>query len=148
MEVSWAKTYKEVFIQGSKATCELEEDERKQSILVILKKEGEKEKLKIPGQGRDSHQLQIVDFITRVSNNKGSFADENIAHRIQTIISASYLSNLERFESKRRKRSGKPVSPKKLDDFYNKFIESGCPKNIILEEIIYKFMNPFISGSE
>ena len=148
LEVSWAKTYKEVFIQGSKATCELEEDERKQSILVIRKKEGKKEKLKIPGQGRDSHQLQIVDFINRVSNNKGSFADEKIAHNIQTIISASYLSNLERFESKRRKRSGKPVSPKKLDDFYNMFIESGCPKNIILEEIIYKFMNPFISGSE
>ena len=148
IEVSWAKTYKEISVQGSKAICELGEDERKQNILIIQNKDGKKQKIKIPGQGRDSHQMQITDFLSRIVKNQNSFANEKIAHKIQTIISASYLSNLLRFKSSKKKKEGKPITPEKLNKFYQDIIDSGCPKNIILEEIIYKFMSPFIYYSE
>ncbi len=148
IEVSWAKTYKEISVQGSKATCELGADERKQNILIINSEDGKKQKIKIPGQGRDSHQMQITDFLSRIVKNQDSFANEKIAHKIQTIISASYLSNLLGFKSNKKKKEGKPITPDKLNKFYQDIIESGCPKNIILEEIIYKFMSPFIYYSE
>lgn len=147
IEVSWAKTYKEIYVQGSKAACELGEDERKQNILIIHNKDGKKRKIKIPGQGRDSHQMQITDFLSRIVKNQDSFANEKIAHKIQTIISASYLSNLLGFKSNKKKKEGKLITPAKLNKFYRDIIESGCPKNIILEEIINRFMSPFISSS-
>ncbi|QEE15581.1 Gfo/Idh/MocA family protein [Promethearchaeum syntrophicum] len=148
IEVSWAKTYKEISVHGSKATCELGEDERKQNILIIKSENGKKQKIKIPGQGRDSHQMQITDFLSRIVKDQDSFANEKIAHKIQTIISASYLSNLLGFKSNKKKKEGKPITPDKLNKFYQDIIKSGCPKNIIIEEIIYHFVSPFIKSSE
>ena len=104
IETSWARTMQAVTIEGTDGVCGLELDDKKRMIIVIYTNNGkDKEVINFPGQGRDSHQLEVVDFLTRVANGEKSYVDENWAHQMETIISGSYLSNLRAFERGKRK---------------------------------------------
>ncbi|MHA1520396.1 MAG: Gfo/Idh/MocA family protein [Promethearchaeota archaeon] len=144
IEASWAKTYREITIHGTEGTCGLERNEDKREIIVIYHNNGQREEISIPSQGRDSHQIQIIDFLDRIQKGKNSYLDQNWAHNIQEIISCSYLSNLKAFEKNAKK--GLIITPKDLHKFYDKLKKSGVPEEIIVEEIVYSFMSPFTSS--
>lgn len=145
IETSWSKTYREVEVSGSLGKATLDVDEMKRFIIKIEKEGKPTETHSIPPQARDSHQLEIIDFLNRVLEGKKSIADEEIAHTIQTIVSGAYLSNLRTFESTRKSGLGISTTPKDLEDFYAELLQGDCPQNILLEEVVYRFMSPFTS---
>ncbi|UYP47522.1 hypothetical protein NEF87_003807 [Candidatus Lokiarchaeum ossiferum] len=142
---SWSKTYQEVEIMGSLGKAYLDLDEMKRFIIKIAKNGQPTKTHPIPPQARDSHQLEIVDFVNRILKGEKSIADEKIAHTIQTIVSGAYLSNLRSFESSRKSSMGIPITPQDLENFYAEILEGDCPQNFLLEEIVYRFMSPFTS---
>ncbi len=78
IETSWARTMQAVTIEGTDGVCGLELDDKKRMIIVIYTNNGkDKEVINFPGQGKDSHQLEVVDFLTRVANGEKSYVDEN-----------------------------------------------------------------------
>jgi predicted dehydrogenase len=141
IESSWSKTFQAITLDGTEGTCGLELDDKKRMIIAVYKTDGEREIINIPGQGRDSHQLEVIDFLSRIAKGEKAYVDEHWSHKMQTIISGSYLSNLLGFE--KGKRKGEEVTPEDLDKFYQQIIDSECPENILLEEIIFRFMSPF-----
>ncbi len=145
IETSWSKTYHDIEVLGSLGKISLDVDEMKRYILKIEKIGKSPEIRTIPPQARDSHQLEIIDFINRIVAGKKSIVDEDLAHTIQTIVSAAYLSNLRAFESSQKSKVGIPITPSDLDTFYTKIQQSECPQSILLEEIVYRFMSPFTS---
>ena len=145
IETSWSKTFRVVEVYGSKGKAYLDVDEMKRFIIKVEKNGNPPAIHPIPPQARDSHQIEVVDFLTRVSKGQKSIADENRAHLIQTIVSAAYLSNLRAFETTQSASEGIPITPQDLDDFYQEIIQSDCPPSILLEEIVYRFMSPFTS---
>ncbi|MHA1673830.1 MAG: Gfo/Idh/MocA family protein [Promethearchaeota archaeon] len=144
IETSWAKTYREITIHGTEGTCGLERNDDKREIVAIYHNNGQREEINIPTQARDSHQIQIIDFLDRIQNDENSYLNHNWAHKIQEIISCSYLSNLRAFEKNAKK--GLVITPKDLQKFYDKLKKSGVPEEIIVEEIVYSFMSPFTSN--
>ncbi len=69
--------------------------------------------------------------------------DAEWSHKMQSIISGAYLSNLYGYE--KGLKVGEIVTLEDLDVFYQKVIESRCPKNMVIEEIVWRFMSPFTS---
>lgn len=144
IEVSWAKSYRDITIHGSKGTCGLDRNEHKQEIIAIYYNTGQQEEIAIPNQARDSHQIEIIDFLNRIQKGQKSILDHHWAHKMQEIISCAYLSNLRAFESNAKK--GIVITPSDLQKYYNHFITSSIPKEMIVEEIVYDFMRPFTSS--
>lgn len=140
IETSWARTINEVIVEGEKGTATMTE-ELKRKNKIELTFDGEISQIPIPGQGRDSHQLEIVDFLRRIEKGQKSFVDELMAHEMQTIISGSYLSNLRGFQL--QKTEGVEITHADIDAFYSEILNSGCPDSLLIDEIIYRFMSPF-----
>lgn len=143
IETSWAKSYRDITIHGSLGTCGLERNDDKRETVVIYHNNGQREEVDIPNQARDSHQIQIIDFLQRIQQGKQSYLNHIGAHQIQEIISCAYLSNLRAFESNAKK--GFIITLEDLHEFYENIRNSGIPEEIIVEEIVYTFMSPFTS---
>jgi predicted dehydrogenase len=133
METSWSRTMQVIKVMGTQGVMEISSDDKKRKIIVVTDSTGNLKQIGIPPQGRDSHQLEIIDFLDRLAVGKPPYLHSGWSHEMQTIISAAYLSNLNK----------KPVTPADLDIFYEKMEKSGCPPHILLEEIVYTFMAPF-----
>lgn len=143
IEVSWAKSYRDITINGTKGTCGLDRNSNKQEVVAIYYEDGQQEEILIPNQARDSHQIQIIDFLERIQTGNKSILEHNWAHKFQEIISCAYLSNLRGFEMNSKK--GKIVTVSELRDYYREFEDSQVPRETIVEEIVYDFMRPFTS---
>jgi predicted dehydrogenase len=146
IETSWSKTYNEIQIQGTEGKLVLDHDKSKRKIIQVIKENGSHNK-SLPPQARDSHQLEVLDFLFRLSKDNPIWANESLAHKIQLIISGAYLSNLKAFETARGNsyEEGFEITLNDLDNFYKKIKKTGIPKDILIEEIVYKFMFPFTS---
>ncbi len=144
-ETSWSKTFQSIVIFGNDGKCELDWDEDNRRIINIYQKKKKKVTRTLIPQGRDSHQLEILDFLNHILENIKPHANEILAHNMQTIVSGTYLSNLRAFESSQKSTKGTLITPQDLDSFYDEMISSGCPKSILLQEIVFKFMSPFTS---
>src|SRR6056297_2380925 len=69
IESSWAKTMNTFEIFGEKGSLKLGKDDKKRPIIIFTPNGGNKDSQEfydIPPQGRDSHQLEIVDFFNRI----------------------------------------------------------------------------------
>ncbi|MHA1584260.1 MAG: Gfo/Idh/MocA family protein [Promethearchaeota archaeon] len=147
IETSWSKTYKELEILGSLGSCYLAKDELLRKIYTIELTDGTRTDHPIPPQARDSHQLEVLAFLQSIKTGNQRNIGPIVAHEMQTIVSAAYLSNLRAFEAGGNITpvKGLPVTPQDLDDFYSEMRNHGVPENIIVEEIVYRFMSPFTS---
>jgi len=144
IEVSWAKSYRDITIHGSLGTCGLDRNSKKQEIVAIYYENGQQEEISISNQARDSHQLEIIDFLNRIQAKRQSLLEPTWAHRFQEIISCAYLSHLRGFEMNSKK--GMIVTLDDLRKYYREIENSGVPKEMIIEEIVYDFMRPFTSS--
>ncbi len=139
IETSWSKTMRSFEILGTKGKYTIDYVDKKVPVIFFSPSsssstDGIREEITSSPQGRDSHQLEVVDFLTRIAHNKKSSVDEHLAHKMQSIISSAYLSNLQ---------GGKVITPQDLTTFYQTFQESRCPSTMVMEEIVYAFMRPF-----
>ena len=138
VETSWSKTMRTFEIIGTKGQYTIDYVANKVPSIFYTSSssspEDSREEISFSPQGRDSHQLEVVDFLTRVAYEKKSSADERLAHKMQSIISGAYLSNLQ---------GGKVITPRDLTEFYRTFEKSQCPSTMVMEEIVYAFMRPF-----
>lgn len=141
LETSWSKTYKDLIIEGTLGSCQLDHDELNRKVLKMNLAKQKTKIIELSPQARDSHQIQILKFIKALTSDEPIHADEKFAHLIQTIISGAYYSNLLAYESSIKQ--GMEITPEDLKQFYQEFKQSSIPKEILVDEIIYRFMSPF-----
>lgn len=141
IEASWNKTYKDILVSGAKGTLELATDEINRKVIHFHPENGKMEVLTVTSQGRDSHQLEVIDFISRVAQKKQPLISPAIVHQMQSIISGAYFSFLKQHESKKAKPV--PITIAELENYYRTLLDAGIPREILIEEIVYRFMSPF-----
>ncbi len=144
IETSWSKTYKDIEVIGSLGSCALDQDELNQKVIIFKPTTGSATHITIPPQARDSHQIQILSFFENLRSNTKNVANHEIAHKIQTVISGAYYSNLKGF-TLGNPVPGAEVTPVDLEQYYEKIRKSGIPECLLIEEIVYRFMSPFTS---
>jgi hypothetical protein len=86
----------------------------------------------------------VVDFLETVGTGNNPWANHDLGHKIQTIISGAYLSNLKGYETLDSAK-GIEITPEDIELFYNQMINKGVDRTILVEEIVYRFMSPFTS---
>jgi predicted dehydrogenase len=138
LETSWSRTMQEIRVEGTEGLLKLDTDEKHRRIISHITYNEDNEEnitqILIPPQGRDSHQIELIDFIDRITSGKTPYLDAEWAHQMMEIISGAYLANILQ----------KPVTIPDLWHFYQEVIDRGCPESILIEEIIYSFMKPFM----
>lgn len=146
LEVSWSRTLQTTEVFGTKGSISIETDDQKRKVFILTDLTGTKKTIEMPPQGRDSHQIEIIDFVDRIINKKKPYLNATWAHEMQSIISGAYLSFLKAYLSTEHPSSafeGIEISNTDLDAFYEKILQSGCPTQILIEEIVYQLMGPF-----
>jgi predicted dehydrogenase len=146
LETSWSRTLQTTEVFGTKGNISMETDDRKRKVFVVTDPSGNKRVIDMPPQGRDSHQIEIIDFIDRIINKKKPYLDATWAHEMQSIISGTYLSYLKAYLNTSHPSDaleGMEISMRELDVFYENILQSGCPTQILIEEIVYQLMGPF-----
>lgn len=136
VSTSWAQNMASATVEGTEGTLGLELDENKHVIIAFYPKHGgDKEVYKISPQARDEHELECIDFCTRVANQEQSKVDETFAHQMMILLSGTYLSN--------RLGDRVEVTPKQLDEYVQGFEK--YPRDIMVDEIVWDLMAPFTS---